>query len=798
MADNRAELRVDAPVFDLRRFVPRWLAGRLGLPGAVSFKEGRAVVADRARYVDSVRRATDADLKDGARRIRSGGSAQHVMSSKLLALVEEATRRSLGHAPFDEQMLATTALWAGHAVEMDTGEGKTLVGAMAAACYALCGRRVHVLSVNDYLARRDAVWMAPLFEFLGLKVAWVGQVSSTAERRAAYRANVVYAPVSEVGYDVLRDRQATDISERVAPAFDVAIVDEADAVMIDEAMAPLVLAGTGPDDSEDFAAATELVGMLHPAQHFTVDEDGATVSLTDEGIDLIEARLGGINVFDLEHSGTLTRVNLALHARALVHRDVDYLITDGRVRLINTARGRVAEHQRWPDGLHAAIEAKERLSITPPGVILDTITVQDLLLRYRTLSGMSGTILPVADELLEFYQLGSGRIERHRPSIRTDEPVRVHVSREEKTDAIVAEILHRHATGQPVLVGTQSVAESEELAHRLPASVPVRVLNARNDAEEAAVIARAGEHGAVTISTQMSGRGTDIRLGGSDEHDRRLVVAAGGLAVIATALYPSRRLDQQLRGRAGRQGDPGVTVTHASFDDELVQQNMTTRSLRRIERGAELPQEVRRQIVAEAQRIAETVRLGQHRGTWEYNRAITAQREKVLTVRDQVLNGASGIDRIRPLGSDHLDMLIKATDRESVELAVAAVTLHHLDERWQQHLALLTEVRDGIYLRVLAGQNPVDEFHRIALREFHGFFDAVDRAVADDIRRLPAERIHDPLGHLGLRRPSATWTYMIRDNPLGINGARATQTVRRFVRRVLGGEASRLPGSQEA
>ena len=270
----------------------------------------------------------------------------------------------------------------------------------------------------------------------------------------------------------------------------------------------------------------------------------------------------------------------------------------------------------------------------------------------------------------------------------------------------------------------------------------------------------------------MSGRGTDIRLGGSDERDRARVVAAGGLAVVATALYPSRRLDQQLRGRAGRQGDPGATVTHASLDDELVQQNLTARSLRRIERGSELPQDVRREVVAEAQ-------------------PITSQRERVLTVRDQILNGTSGIARIRPLTSDHLDMLVNATDPESVERAVTAVTLHHLDESWQQHLAILTEVRDGIYLRVLAGQNPVDEFHRIALREFHGFFDAVDCAVADDIRRLPAERIHDPLGHLGLRRPSATWTYMIRDNPLGSNGARAIQTVRRFVRRVVAGGASR-------
>ncbi len=795
---DRAAPRVDAPVFDLRRFMPLWVAGRLGLPGAVSFRRMRKVVVQSADHAEFYRRAADTVLADDARSFQDASPADGGLSPQLLALVGESAKRSLGYGPYEEQLLASAALFAGYAVEMDTGEGKTLVGAMTAACHALSGRRVHVLSVNDYLARRDAEWMTPLFDAFGVSVAWLGQASTAAERRHAYRARVVYAPVSEVGYDVLRDRQVTNVYERVTQAFDVAIVDEADAVMIDEAMTPLVLAVTGPDDAEDFTAATELVGRLEPTQHFAVDEDGATVSLTDEGIDLIEACLGGINVFDLEHSGTLTRVNLALHARALVHRDVDYLVTDGHIRLINTARGRVAEQQRWPDGLHAAIEAKEQLSITPPGVILDTITVQDLLLRYRTLSGMSGTILPVADELLEFYELGSGRIERHRPSIRTDEPVRVHVSRDGKTDAIIADILRRHETGQPVLVGTQSVAESEELAGRLSAAVQVRVLNARNDAEEAAVIARAGEHGAVTISTQMSGRGTDIRLGGSDERDRRRVVEAGGLAVVATALYPSRRLDQQLRGRAGRQGDPGATVTHASLDDELVQQNMTTRSLRRIARGAELPQDTRREVVTEAQRIAETVRLGQHRGTWEYNRAITAQRERVLAVRDQILNGMSGIDRIRSLTSEHLDELMNATDPESVELAVTAVTLHHLDELWQQHLALLTEVRDGIYLRVLAGQNPVDEFHRIALREFHGFFDAVDRAVADDIRRLPAERIHDPLGHLGLRRPSATWTYMIRDNPLGSNGARATQTVRRFVRRVVGGEVFRPADSKEA
>lgn len=763
--------RADTPPFDLRRFLPGRLAEALGLPGAVSFRRQRSLLAERMPHAPALRELGDADLREHAAQPDPAG----------LLAVAEAAERALGHRPYEEQLLATAALIDGHAVEMDTGEGKTLVGAMAAASHALRDRRVHVLSVNDYLARRDAEWMAPLFARLGIGVAWIGQGSSTAERRSAYRSQVVYAPVSEVGYDVLRDRQATDAADRVEPAFDVAIVDEADAVMIDEAMTPLVLAGTGSDDAQDLMLATELAATLEPDTDFAVDADGATVTLTDAGLDLIEARLGGVNLFDTEHSGTLTRVNLALHARALVHRDVDYLIADGRIRLVNTARGRIAELQRWPDGLHAAVEAKEGLTVTPPGVILDTITVQDLLLRYRTLAGMSGTILAVADELLEFYRLGSGRVERHRPRTRVDEPLRVLATPEEKTAAVIEEVRRRHAGGQPVLVGTQSIAESEEIAAMLPHELNARVLNARNDGEEAAVVARAGEHGAVTISTQMSGRGTDIRLGGIDERDRDRVVAAGGLAVVATALYPSRRLDQQLRGRSGRQGDPGATVAFASLRDDLVLQNATRRSLERI-RHASLDPQARRKIVVEAQRIAETVRLGRHRGTWEYTRAITAQRDKVLAVRERVLAGDDA-DRLRSLDAQASVALERIGGRDALDRALLALALHHLDTGWQEHLALLTEIRDGIHLRVLAGQNPADEFHRIALREFHGFFDAADEAVADDIRALPPERLADPLGYLGRRRPSATWTYMVRDDPFGGAGGRAAESLRRLVRR---------------
>ena len=721
--------RVDVASVDLRRRLPRWAARALGMPGHASLRRARPVAAARAEETS------------------------------------EAARRTLGITPHEGQLVASAALTAGLAVELDTGEGKTLAGAIAAAWLARDGRRVHVLSVNDYLARRDAEWMGALFAQLGVTVAWIGQASTPEERRAAYAAQIVYAPVSEVGYDLLRDRQVTDGADRVSPVFDAVIVDEADAVMIDEAMTPLVLAGTGSLDSEHLSAATALVRALDPVRHYAVDADHATVTLTDAGLDDLERRLGGVNLFELEHSTMLTRINLALHAHTLVHRDVDYLVTRGGIRLINAARGRIAQLQRWPDGLHAAIEVKEGLAVSPPGVILDAVTVQDLLLRYRTLSGMSGTILPVAEELLEFYSLPAARIERHRPNIRVDEPLRVFRDVASKTSAVAEEILRRHEMGQPVLVGTQSVAESEALAALLPARLGTRVLNARNDAAEATIVARAGEPGAVTVSTQMSGRGTDIRLGGADERAREKVADAGGLAVISTTPYPSRRLDLQLRGRAGRQGDPGVSVCFASVEDDLVQAHASSGALNRITRSG-FDERAGRRVVSEAQRIAETVRLGQHRATWQYHRAIAAQREKVLAVREEVL---------------------AASCADASARARRLLTLYFLDERWQQHLAELTEVRDGIYLRVLAGQNPVDEFHRIALRSFAGFFDAVRDAVAEALAGLSPEQLDDPLGHLGLRRPSATWTYMIRDNPLGDAGSRAAEGIRRLLRGARGG-----------
>lgn len=363
----------------------RWIGRVIGAPGSASFRDYRRVVSaanGRRQWADAL---DDVELSRAAREalMSPGRGAVVEPTAELLAVLRTAARRALGQEPFDEQLLAAGALTAGNAVEMDTGEGKTLAGALAAAAFVAAGRRVHVLSVNDYLAERDAAWMRPLFELLGIRVGWVGQHTPPSMRAEMYRCDVVYAPISEVGYDVLRDRFATADADRVRPVLDVAIVDEADAVMIDEAMSPLVLAGTSPDTPADFALADALVQELDSDVHYAVDADNATVSLTDAGLDLLEDRLGGLNLYDTAHTATLTRLNLALHAHVLVRRDVDYLVVDDTIRLINAARGRVAHQQRWPDGLHAAVEAKEQLAVSSPGIVLDTLTVQDLLRRYE-------------------------------------------------------------------------------------------------------------------------------------------------------------------------------------------------------------------------------------------------------------------------------------------------------------------------------------------------------------------------------------------------------------------------------
>jgi preprotein translocase subunit SecA len=715
----------------------------------------------------------------------------------ICALGREAARRGLGQRPFDVQLAGTLAMLAGQVAEMATGEGKTLSGALAAAGYALRGRSVHVMSVNDYLARRDAEWMRPVYDLLGVSVGWIGQTSTPADRRLAYEAQVTYAPVSEIGFDVLRDRLATSAAGLIAGAPDVALIDEADSVLIDEALVPLVLAGAA-DDGEAGPDIAEIVRRLRPGRDYEADDDGRSVRLTDGGTRVVEAALGGIELYAGPHLATLTRINVALHAEALLRRDVDYIVRDGKVELINVSRGRVALLQRWPDGLHAAVEAKEGLAASQSGEILDSITIKSLVGRYATVCGMTGTAVAVGEQLREFYGVEIVVIPPNRPCVRIEEPVRLYGTTEQKEDALADHAAEVHAAGRPVLIGTLDVAESERIARRLTsAGLSCVVLNAKNDAEEAAIVAEAGVRGAITVSTQMAGRGTDIRLGGA-AGDQGYIAELGGLHVISVGLHNSSRLDQQLRGRAGRQGDPGSSVSFASMQDELVTRYVPdaappaaatadgrTADGRIADAGAH-------ETVAHAQRVAEGVSLEIHRNTWRYNRPIEIQRRIVLEQRDQVLRTDAALRALAPRCQDRIAALSSVASDEVLADAARQITLWHLDRAWADHLGYLADLREGIHLRALGrGLDPLDEFYKEAARAFSGLLRAVEEESAESFNTVPVTADGADLSAAGLKRPTATWTYLVQDNPFGTDFDRALRTVGRSARRHLSHE--RLP-----
>ncbi len=739
----------------------------LGKPGAVDLRPYTKVLESIEAREPELRELSDAELTEKATEL---GNAELPYERddliELGAVGREAARRALGERPFDVQLLGVMALLDGHIAEMATGEGKTLAGALAAAGFALRGQRVHVLSVNDYLARRDAEWMRPLYDLLGVAVAWIGEESTPEERRVAYSADITYASVSELGFDVLRDRMVTDIEQRVVPEPNIALIDEADSVLVDEARVPLVLAGAAESSTADVEMA-ELVRQLKPGLHYEIDAEGRNVGLTDAGIDAVERELGGIDLYDEDDTSVLPRVNLALHAHALLQRDVHYVVRDGEVRLINESRGRIALLQRWPDGLQAAVEAKEKVEVSETGEVLDSITVQSLVLRYPTRCGMTGTAMAVAEQLREFYELEVAVIPPNKPCVRADEVGRLYATREEKEDGLVEEVLSAHEAGRPILIGTQDVAESELLAKRLAdEGLECAVLNAKNDAEEAAIIAEAGKYGAITVSTQMAGRGTDIRLGGSDMSDRERVVAAGGLYVMGFGRYPSSRLDDQLRGRAGRQGDPGSSRFFVSVEDDLVANNAPETRGYEAAGDGEITDPSWLSMVDHAQRVSEGQLLDIHRNTWRYNKLIDVQRSVVLEHREAVLAEDLGDRQLAVDCPGHHADLVEDVGPEEVARAARLITLYHLDRGWTEHNAFLAELREGIHLRFLGRRDPLDEFNRDAVPAFKGFLDEARARAAETFKEAEAgaDKTID-VSVIGVKRPSMTWTYMVHDHP---------------------------------
>jgi preprotein translocase subunit SecA len=751
-----------------------------------------AEVTASAEYDEEAADLSDENLRKATGLLNLEDLAESSDIPQFLAIAREAAERSTELRPFDVQLLGALRMLAGDVIEMATGEGKTLAGAIAAAGYALAGRHVHVVTINDYLAHRDAKWMGPLLKALGLTVGWITAESTSEDRRAAYDCDITYASVNEIGFDVLRDQLVTDVADLVSPNPDVALIDEADSVLVDEALVPLVLAGTTHRETPRLEII-KLVGELAVDTDYDTDSDNRNVHLTEVGALKVEKALGGIDLYSEEHVGTtLTEVNVALHAHVLLQRDVHYIVRDDAVHLINASRGRIAQLQRWPDGLQAAVEAKEGIETTETGEVLDTITVQALINRYTTVCGMTGTALAAGEQLRQFYKLGVSPIPPNTPNIREDESDRVYITAAAKNDAIVDHIVEVHETGQPVLVGTRDVAESEELHERLlHRRVPAVVLNAKNDAEEARVIAEAGKFGAVTVSTQMAGRGTDIRLGGSDEADHDRVAELGGLHVVGTGRHHTERLDNQLRGRAGRQGDPGSSVFFSSWEDDVVGANLERNKLpMETDEDGRIVSPKTSGLLDHAQRVAEGRLLDVHANTWRYNQLIAQQRAIIVDRRNTLLRTATAREELAELAPERYKELSKVGARprkrvgappasggvpppargglseERLEKICRLIMLYHLDRGWADHLAYLADIRESIHLRALGRQNPLDEFHRLAVDAFASLAADAIEAAQQTFETANVLEEEQGLDLSKLARPTSTWTYMVNDNPL--------------------------------
>ena len=776
---------------------------------------------------------------------------------EILAAAREASRRTTGMRPYDEQILGAIVLHQGKIAEMRTGEGKTLVGPLGATVNAVGGRGVHVVTVNDYLARRDARWMGPIFAFMGLSIGVIAHDSSylfdpeyhssdeqTAKlrpvtRREAYAADVTYGTNNEFGFDYLRDNMVTELEQRVQRGHAFAIVDEVDNILIDEARTPLIISGQAAESQNLYATFSRLVPRLRAREagaegggDYFLDEKEKAVSPTEEGVARVEQMLGIENLYSGDPL-MARHFESALRAHALFKRDRDYIVEEGEIVIVDEFTGRKMPGRRWSEGLHQAIEAKEGLHVQRESVTLATITFQNYFRLYGKLAGMTGTAMTEAEEFSKIYNLEVTAIPTHRPMVRNDEPDLVYRTERAKDGAIVEHIKERRAAGQPVLVGTTSVERSEHLATLLKREgIPHNVLNAKQHEREAPVVAQAGRSGAVTIATNMAGRGTDIVLGGnpaglasealrvrglnpaevdaatyaealaeaerSCATDREIVLAAGGLRIVGTERHDSRRIDNQLRGRAGRQGDPGSSRFYLSLEDDLMKRFAGERVIGLMDRlGFDESQALESSMVSRtiegAQTRVEGYNFDIRKRVVEFDDVINKQRATVYGERNRVLHGddlnltvedslraearsivmthchpglpndwnlealkgdlkRAGIEPPEGLEDVVEDAILvdaievaalEALNKKAAEFGpeiwprvLRAVILRSIDQLWVEHLTEVDDLRRGIGLRGYAQEDPLNAFKREAFKLYDEFQGLIRVSIGRSILRV--------------------------------------------------------------
>ena len=760
------------------------------------------------------------------KRLQAGETVDQILP-EAFAVCREASKRVLGMRHYDVQMIGGYILNRGSIAEMRTGEGKTLVATLPVYLNALTGRGVHVVTVNDYLAKRDCEWMGRLYNWLGLTTGTIVHGLTDQQRKEAYGADITYGTNNEFGFDYLRDNMKFDLQHYVQREHHYAIVDECDSILIDEARTPLIISGPAESSTEKYYQVNQIIPQLKRDTHFTMEEKTKTVSLTDEGNAKVEELLKIENIYDPQHIELLHHVLSGLKAHHLYRLDVEYMIKDGEIVIVDEFTGRLMPGRRWSDGLHQAIEAKEGVEVKSENQTLATITFQNYFRMYKKLSGMTGTAYTEAAEFKKIYNLDVSVIPTNRPIQRLDHNDVVYKTEQAKFRAIVKDIRERHQKGQPVLVGTASIEKSELLSRFLKQeNVKHDVLNAKQHEREADIIAQAGRKGAITIATNMAGRGTDIMLGGNAEvlakvaagdeesesfpqylkqfkeqveKEKQEVIAAGGLYIVGTERHESRRIDNQLRGRSGRQGDPGASMFYLSLEDNLMR-IFNGERIQKIMSVLNMPEDepITAKMVTNsiegAQRKVEGHNFDIRKNLIEYDDVMNQQRNAIYGMRRRALEGQdvekTVLDMISDVISEFLDTYVPQGGKKSdwniealnnmlsqyfnfvldpsktmsmtdsqIETEVQQkirqnydgqkksmgqffhqvqkmILLQVIDQKWKEHLYVIDKLKEGINLRGYAQKDPLIEYKKEAFNAFEKLNNQIAKEMVEKIMRV--------------------------------------------------------------
>ena len=749
------------------------------------------------------------------RRLQKGETLDDILP-EAFAVVREASKRVLGMRHFDVQLIGGICLHRGNIAEMRTGEGKTLVATLPVYLNALTGNGVHVVTVNDYLATRDSEQMGRLYNFLGLSTGLIVANLDFNQRKEAYACDITYGTNNEFGFDYLRDNMVSDVSQMVQRPLNYAIVDEVDSILIDEARTPLIISGPGQRSTDNYYKLAKIVPHLVKDEDYTIDEKQKTIAPTDSGIAKVEKMLGVENLYDAENIELNHLLGASLRAYAMMHRDTDYVVKDGEVVIVDEFTGRLMFGRRYSDGLHQAIEAKEGLKVERESQTLASVTFQNYFRMYKKLAGMTGTAKTEEKEFIDIYGLEVLPIPPNKPLARVDLPDQIFKSKAAKYRAVVRNAVERHQTGQPILIGTTSITQSEELSDMLlRAGVPHKVLNAKHHEKEAEIVADAGQMGMVTIATNMAGRGTDITLGEG-------VPELGGLAILGTERHESRRIDNQLRGRAGRQGDPGSSQFFLSLEDDLMRifgaDNITgIMDKLGMEEDEPIEHSLITKSIERAQKKVEDHNYNIRKYVLEYDDVMNQQREVLYEQRRRILRNESLRDTINEMIDKlvtesvdayadeklypeewdyeglykHLSQyflteeIMSSQDMEEysrqellerlLEIAHAeyqdrvdmlgdamfgqlekAIMLRVVDNKWMEHLDNMDMLREGIGLRAYGQKNPLVEYKFEAFDMFQNMIAAIQDETIMALYKIRAQliqEIEEPVDHLEGAQP---------------------------------------------